>query len=391
MVLQVFTDLYVGNALEATQGSLEILQDGPLASYCFVQKYTNSYFSEEERQWIADTILRCRYLSPETLRAPLNFSDEAHSLESIASIVTTVNTLGVFLRHNPWIFWNISDSLVSDYYLGIDLANKLLGKRNPELSWLSSVEKKQYRKEYWQSVVNTYPREKYFYLDIYDEETGWPTGQKEQYSNERNIFYQVDQIYPKATENILKFFNERATSDFPTSYTNIPVIGAKLSKLQLVRIPGESILYRMRLTMDVCKTGAYGVAVGLLAEAPYTFSNATYAAGTLNWVRHYNWLMHQLWPEGITEVPITAIHTFFDKNTKKLVEVEFNKLPPYEHTKWDQVSIDTELYGKAVNLKTLTSDPNAPDILFVPARGDSTMDMGLIRAIGGYSVTIEEH
>ncbi|MDR2769315.1 MAG: hypothetical protein LBB19_02035 [Puniceicoccales bacterium] len=392
MIAQVFTDLYLGNALEAAQGSFEILQDGPLASYCFVLKHTNPYFSEEERQWIADTILRCRYPSPETLRAPLNFSDEAHGLESIASTIAVVNTLGSFFN----LMWvaqvgcNVN-RFAEDYYLGIDLANRLLQKRNPELEWLSSVEKRQHRKNCWQSFIRNYPKA-YGEYEETDEETGWPTGKMVRYSNEGILLYRLGQLYPKAKENILRFFDERSMSDAPASFTNTPIMGAGLSKLQFLRIPGESdLLYRMHLTMDVCKTGTYAVAVGLLAEAPYAFSNATYAAGTLNWVRNYNWLMHQLWPEGITEIPITARHVFFDKKTKKLAEVEFNKLPPYEHTKWDLLSVDAELHGKAVNLKTLTSDPNAPDITFVPIRGDIFIDMGIMRSRGGYNVYIEEH
>jgi hypothetical protein len=59
---------------------------------------------------------------------------------------------------------------------------------------------------------------------------------REQYSHESNIFYQVSQIYPKATENMLNSFNERVASDVRTSFTNIQVIGSNLSKLQLGRI-----------------------------------------------------------------------------------------------------------------------------------------------------------
>jgi hypothetical protein len=393
MALQVLTDLYVGYALEAAKGSLELLQDGPLASYCFVQRYTNPYFSEEERQWIADTLLRCRYLDPAILRAPLNFSDETHSLESVASLVTIVNTLESLSEKNKWVHNGTeyhTEELASDYYLGFDLATRLLRKRNPELSWLSSVEERQHRKYRWPQFAESYPKEKYYYYTEYDKETGQPMGER-QGSHEGLLLYEIGQRYPKATENILRFLNAMATSDVPASFSNIPIVGANLSRLQLVKMSEGTHAYSLAATMTISKEHAYCIGLGLLAEAPYTFSNETYAVGTLGWLRNYNWLMHQLWPEGITEIPITARHTFFDKKTKKVVAREFNKLPPYEHTKWDQLGIDTELYGKTVHLKTLTSDPNAPDILFVPARGDSSMDMGLIRAIGGYSVYIEEH
>ncbi|MDR0392871.1 MAG: hypothetical protein LBH52_01405 [Puniceicoccales bacterium] len=391
MIAQVWTDLYVGNALESAQGSLEILQDYPLASYCFVLKHTNPYFSEEEKQWIADTILRCRYPNPETLRAPLSFANEAHSLESISSTIAVVNTLGSFFKLNTWVAQVGCEMshFVEDYYLGIDLANRLLRKRNPDLEWLSSVEKRQHRKECWQSFIEYYPKA-YGEYEETDEETGQPTGKMIRYSNEGVLLYRLGQFYPKAKENILRFFDERSRSDVPVSFINTPIIGASLSNLQFTKA-SEPHTYRMRLTMDVCKSGAYGVAIGLLAEASYTFSNETYAVGTLRQVRNYNWLMHQLWPEGITEVPITARHTFFDKNTKKLVEKEFNKLPPYEHTQWDRLSIDAELRGQSVNLKTLTRDRNAPDITFVPLRGDVLIDMGIIRSVGGYNVYIEEH
>jgi hypothetical protein len=302
-----------------------------------------------------------------------------------------VNTLGSFSKENTWVarVGCKVNRFAEDYYLGIDLANRLLQKRNPELSWLSSVEERQHRKYWWQSFISNYPKA-YGEYEETDEETGQPTGKMVRYSNEGVVLYQLGQFYPKAKENILRFFDERSRSDAPVSFINTPVIGASLSKLQFTEA-SEPHTYRMQLTMDVCKSGAYGVAVGLLAEAPYTFSNETYAVGTLSWLRNYNWLMHQLWPEGITEIPITARHVFFDKNTKKLVEKEFNKLPPYEHTKWDLLSVDAELHGKAVNLKTLTSDPHAPDITFVPIRGDMLIDMGIMRSRGGYSVYIEEH
>jgi hypothetical protein len=59
-------------------------------------------------------------------------------------------------------------------------------------------------------------------------------------------------------------------------------------------------------------------------------------------------------------------YSFFDKNTRQLVEKEFNKSPHYKHVKWDSLGIDTELYGKAMKLKTLIADSNTPDITFVP-------------------------
>jgi hypothetical protein len=57
--------------------------------------------------------------------------------------------------------------------------------------------------------------------------------------------------------------------------------------------------------------------------------------------------MCQLCRGGDAEVPITTRHVFFDTNTKKLVEIEFSKLSPYERAKWDQLGIDTELYGRS--------------------------------------------
>jgi hypothetical protein len=391
MIAQVWTDLYVGNTLEATQGSFEILQDGPLASYCFVQRYTNPYFSEEEKQWIADAVLRCHYSNPETLRTPLSFANEARSLESIASTIVVVNTLGSFSKYNTWVAQvgcNMSH-FVEDYYLGIDLANRLLKKRNPELKWLSSVYKRQHRKDRWPFFIEHYPKA-YGEYEERDEETGQPTGKMVRYSNEGVLLYRLGQLYPKAKENILRFFDERSKSDAPVSFINTPVIGASLSNLRFLKA-SEPHTYRLRLFMDVCKASAYGVAVGLLAEAPYTFSNETYAVGTLRQLRNYNWLMSQLWPDGTTEVPITVRHTFFDKKTRQYVGKEFNKFPPYEHTKWDVLGVDAELYGKSVDLKALISDPNAPDITFVPLRGDVILDASIIRSVGGYNVHIEEH
>jgi hypothetical protein len=392
MAVQVLTDLYVGNALEATKGSLEILQDYPLASCCFVQRYTNPYFSEGERQWIADTILRCKYLNPEILRTPLNFSDEAHSLESVASIVTIVNTLGSLSEKNQWVNAAKYDTgdLAADYYLGFDLATRLLRKRNPSLEWLSSVEERQHRKDQWQSFAERYPKEKYYYYTEYDNETGQSMGER-QGSREGIPLYEIGQRYPKSMENILRFLNAMATSSVPASFPNIPIVGANLSKLQFVKTSEGAHVYRVAATMTVSKEHAYCIGVGLLAESPYTFSNETYAVGTLSWLRNYNWLMHQLWPEGITEIPIIVRHIFFDKDTKKLVEKEFNKLPPYEHTQWDRLSIDTELRGQSINLKTLTRDPNAPSINFVPFVNSYGGGMAVIRSVGGYSVHIEEH
>ncbi|MDR2396321.1 MAG: hypothetical protein LBD69_00435 [Puniceicoccales bacterium] len=392
MAVQVLTDLYLGNAFEAAKGSLEILQDGPLASCCFVQRYTNPYFSEEERQWIVDTILRCKYLDPSILRTPLNFSDEVHSLESVASIVTIVNTLGSLSIENQWV--NAAElrtgDLAEDYYLGFDLATRLLRKRNPSLEWVSSVKERQHRKDRWQSFAKHYPKEKYYYYTEYDDETGQPMGEK-QGSNEMIPLYQIGQRYPKSMENILRFLNAMATCDVPASFPNIPIVGANLSKLQFVKTSEGAHAYSLAATMTVSKRHAYCIGIGLLVESPYTFSNETYAVGTLSWLRNYNWLMHQLWPEGITEISITARHVFFDKNTKKLVEKEFNKLPPYEHTQWDRLSIDAELRGQSVNLKTLTRDRNAPNINFIPFVDSYGSGMAVIRSVGGYSVYIEEH
>jgi hypothetical protein len=189
---------------------------------------------------------------------------------------------------------------------------------------------------------------------------------------------------------MLKFLGAAATSDVPISVPHIPIVGANLEKLQLVKISDNSHEYRMKMEMSVYKANAYFVGMGLLVEAPYTFSNETYATGTLNWVRNHNWLMHQLWPDGVQEVPPTK-WIFFDKETKQYVEKEVGFA--YESTQWDYLGTEIELYGKSKYLRTLTFDPNAPDITFVPADNyDANALRSTFRQVGSrYGVHIESH
>ncbi|MDR1254990.1 MAG: hypothetical protein LBJ78_03120 [Puniceicoccales bacterium] len=379
MAVQVLTDLYVGNALEAAQGSLEALQDGPLASCCFVQGYANPYFPEEERQWIADTILRCKYLDPKVLRISLDFSNEAHSLESVSSIIAIVNTLRSLSEENRWVqqtsFINVGlKHLPDDYYLCHAMMREILKVQNPSLEWWFTFTKDQCRKFHFNFTKETYLGKT-------------KAKEKNQYCG----FFRsggLNDRYPKGVANMLKFLDAAATSNVPTSFPNIPIIGANLSKLQLVKTSDNSHEYRMRMEMSVYKANTYFTGIGLFVEAPYMFSNETYATGTLNWVRNYNWLMHQLWPSGMQEIPAKK-WIFFDKENKQYVEKEVGF--SYESKQWDYLSTDIELYGKSVHLRKLTSDSNAPDITFIPSEEGYPLRYAFNQMGGRYNVNIESH